>query len=82
MSSSVNIHPQRGTSSVKPNGVIKTTIQSYQRADGTVWYSVDFYMADEDDNGKGTVVTFFPDMDAYHLDEAFPEALWSNPITT
>ena len=82
MSSSVNIHPQRGTSSVKPNGVIKTTIQSYQRADGTVWYSVDFFMADEDGYGTSTVVTFFPEMNAYELSVAYPQAIWHNPITT
>lgn len=81
MSSSVNIHPARGTLSVKPNGVIKTTIQSYQRADGTVWYSVDFFMADEDGYGTSTVVTFFPDMDAFHLNQAFPEAIWNKPTT-
>lgn len=81
MSTSVNIHPARGTSSVKPNGTLKTTIQSYQRANGTVWYSVDFFMADEDGFGTSSVVTFFPEMNAYELSVAYPQAIWNNPTT-
>lgn len=76
MTTSINIHPEGYAQ--RDNGIIQTVITPYRRKDDSLWYTVDFYLSDENGLRKSSEVTFFPTMDGDRLARMFPSAIWEN----